>query len=68
MTLHQSKKIARDYVDNGFNSIQFDIDKLLDWAENNKIEFSESKTEYKIVSDSHPNNYPNLHTKEKRKK
>ena len=38
------EKIERDDVNNAFNTIQFDIDQLLDWAYNNKIEFSNIKT------------------------
>ncbi len=54
------EKIERHDVHGGFNIIQFDIDQLLDWAKNNKIEFSKEKTKYLIVSNSHLQNYPNL--------
>ncbi len=40
--------------------MQFDIDQLLDWADQNKIEFNNQKTKYMIFSNSHYNNYPNL--------
>ncbi len=55
------EKIERDDVHNAFNIIQFDIDQLLDWAKNNKIEFSTIKTKYIIISNSHLQNYPDLY-------
>ena len=55
------EKIERDDIQNAFNVIQFDIDQLLVWAENNKIEFSETKTKYIIISDSHYPQYPILY-------
>ncbi len=51
------EKIERDDVHNGFNVIQFDIDQLLNWAKDNKIEFSKLKTKYMIISDSHFQNW-----------
>ncbi len=47
------EKIERDDIHNGFNVIQFDIDQLLSWAKENKIEFSKQKTKYIIISNSH---------------
>ena len=55
------EKIERDDLNNGFNIIQFDIDQLLFWAIENKIEFSKTKTKYLIVSNSHFQNYPKLY-------
>ncbi len=55
------EKIERDDTNNAFNIIQFDIDQLLDWAKNNKIEFSTIKTKYIIISNSHLQNYPDLY-------
>ena len=56
-----AEKIERDDTQNAFNIIQFDIDQLLDWSKNNKIEFSTIKTKCLIVSNSHLHNYPNLY-------
>ncbi len=55
------EKIERDDVNNAFNIVQFDIDQLLHWANDNKIEFSKLKTKYIIVSNSHLANYPQLY-------
>ncbi len=55
------EKIERDDVHNAFNVIQFDIEQLLDWAKNNKVEFSTIKTKYIIISNSHLPLYPNLY-------
>ncbi len=55
------EKIERNDVHNAFNVIQFDIDQLLIWAQENKIEFSENKTKYIIISNSHFPNYPKLY-------
>ncbi len=55
------EKIQRDDVDNAFNIIQFDIDQLLHWAKENKIEFSKMKTKYIIISNSHLQKYPHLY-------
>ncbi len=55
------EKIERDDVNNAFNVIQFDIDQLLVWSKTNKIEFSENKTKYIVISNSHHANYPDLY-------
>ncbi len=55
------EKIERDDINNAFNVIQFDIDQLMDWSKNNKIEFSTTRTKYVIISNSHLPQYPNLY-------
>ncbi len=55
------EKIERNDVHNAFNVIQFDTDQLLNWAENNKISFSENRTKYIIISNSHFPQYPKLY-------
>ncbi len=52
--------MERDDINNAFNIIQFDIDQLLDWADQNKTEFSKQKTKYVIFSNSHFPKYPSL--------
>ncbi len=55
------EKIERDDIHNGFNVIQFDIDQLINWAKENKIEFSKDKTKYIIISNSHFQIHPDIY-------
>ncbi len=55
------EKIERNDLQGGFNAIQFDIDQLIHWSKENKLEFSQTKTKYIIISNSHKQIYPDLY-------